>query len=76
MLGQIGLKLWVYNHGNRKLPLTYNGKNGAFAFSQSRLIGSLSNLQVMRTGMQSRKSSKFGRVGLFTTELFALERSH
>ena len=55
---------------------TENGENGVSAFSQSPLIGSLSNLQVMRTGMKSRKSSNMGPVGLFTTELFALERSH
>ena len=63
-------------HGNRKLPLTYNGENGVSAFSQSPLIGSLSNLQVTRTGIKSRMNSNLGRVGLFTTELFALERSH
>ena len=63
-------------HGNRKLPLTYNGKNGVPAFSQSPLIGSLSNLQVTRTGIKSSVSSNLGRVNLFTMELFALERSH
>ena len=30
-------------HGNRNLPLTYNGKNPVSAFSQSPLIRSLSN---------------------------------
>ena len=63
-------------HGNRKFPLTYNGQNGVPAFSQSPLIGSVSNLQVTRTGIKSRMSSNLGRVGFFTTELFALERSH
>ena len=63
-------------HGNRKLPLAYNGENGVPAFSQSHLIGSLSNLQVTRTGIKSLMSSNLGRVGLFTTELFALESSH
>ena len=33
----------------QKLPLTYNGKNGVSEFSQSSVIGSLSNLQVTRT---------------------------
>ena len=63
-------------HGNRKLPLTYNGKNAVSAFSQSPLIGSLSNLQVMRTGIKSQMSLNFDQVRLFTTELFALEWSH
>ena len=63
-------------HGNRKLPLTYIGKHGVSMFSQSFLIGSLSNLQGMRTGIKSRMSSNLDRVGLFTTESFALERSH
>ena len=60
-------------HGNRKLPLTYNGQNCVPAFSQWPLIRSLSNLQVTRTGIKSRMSSNLGQVGLFTTELFALE---
>ena len=59
-------------HGNRKLPFTYNGENGLSAFSQSPIIGSLSNLHVTRTGIKSRMGSNLGRVGLFTTELFAL----
>ena len=63
-------------HGNRKLPLTYNGQNCVPAFSQWPLIRSLSNLQVTRTGIKSRMSSNLGQVGLFTTELFALECSH
>ena len=63
-------------HGNRKLPLTYNGKNGVSTFTQSPLIGSLSNLQVTRTGIKSRMDWNLGQVGHFTTELFALERSH
>ena len=63
-------------HGSRKLPLTYNGENAVSAFSQIPLIGSSSNLQVTRTGIKSRMSSNLGRVGLFTTKLFVLERSH
>ena len=62
-------------HGNRKLPLTYSGQNGISAFSQSPLNGSLSYLQLTRTGKTSRMSLNLGRVELFTTELFALERS-
>ena len=62
-------------HGNRNLPLTNNGQNGVPAFSQSPSIGTLSNLQVTRTGIKSRMNSNLGWVGLFTTEVFALERS-
>ena len=54
----------------------YNGENAVSAFSQSSLIGYLSNLQVARTGLISRMSSNLGRVGLFTTVLFVLEHSH
>ena len=44
------------------------------SFSQSPLIGSLSNLQVMRTGIKARTSSNLGRIRQFTLELYALER--
>ena len=43
-------------------------------FSQSPLIPPLSNLQVTRTGIKSQISLNL--VGLFTTELFALECSY
>ena len=49
-------------------------KNDVSSFSQSSLIGSLSNFQVMRTGIKVQMSLNLGRVGLFTLELFALER--
>ena len=51
-----------------------NEKNDVSSFSQSPLIGSLSNLQVMRTGIKARTSSNLGRIGLFTLELFALQQ--
>ena len=54
------------------MPLS-NEKNDVSSFSQSPLIGSLSNLQVMMTGIKARISSNLGRIGLFTLELFALE---
>ena len=38
------------------------------------LIGSSSYLQVMRTSITSRTSSKFGKMGPRTAELAALER--
>ena len=49
-------------------------KNDVSSFSQSPLIGSLSNLQVTRTGINARTSSNLNRIGLFTFELFATER--
>ena len=42
-------------------------------FTQSSLIGPLSDLQVMRTDIKAKSSSNLGRIGLFTLELFALE---
>ena len=45
-------------------------------FSQSPLIGSLSNSQVRTTGIKSWMIFNLGQVGLFTTELFALEHFH
>ena len=49
-------------------------KKNVSSFSQSLLIGFLSNLQVMRTGIKARITSNLGRIGLFTLELFALEQ--
>ena len=61
-------------HGNRKRPLTYNGENDFAIFSLLFLIRSFSDLQVPRTGIKSRTCSDFGHIGLFPTELDALER--
>ena len=55
------------------MPLS-GGKNDISSFSQSPYIGSFSNLQVTRTGIKAGTSSTLGRIGLFTLELFALER--
>ena len=55
------------------MPLS-GEKKEVSSFSQSPLIGSLSNLQVTRTGIKARTSSNLVRIGLFTLELFALER--
>ena len=60
-------------HGNRKLPLTYNGENGVSTFSRLLLIRSFLYLQVMRTCIKSRTSSNFGQIGPLTKELAALE---
>ena len=43
------------------------------AFLSHLSFGSLSNLQVMRTGIKARTNFNLVRVGLFTLELFALE---
>ena len=48
--------------------------NVVSTLAPSFLIGSSSYLQVMRTSITSRMSSKFGQVGPRTAELAALER--
>ena len=54
--------------------LGYNGENVVNTLAPSFLIGSSSFLQVTRTVITSRTSSKFGQIGLRTAELAALER--
>ena len=61
-------------HGNRKPPLTYNGKNGVSTFSRLLLIRSVLYLKVTRTCIKSRTISNFSQIGPLTTELTALER--
>ena len=61
-------------HGNRKLPLTYNGKNDVSTFSWLLLIQSFFYLQVMSTCIKSRTNSNVGQIWPLTTELAALER--
>ena len=48
--------------------------NVVTTLAPSFLIGSSSYLQVMRTSIRSRTSSKFGQIGPRTAELAALER--
>ena len=48
--------------------------NVVTTLAPSFLIGSSSYLQVMRTSIISRTSSKFGQIGSRTAELAALER--
>ena len=55
-------------------PLSYNGENVVSTLAPSFLIGSSSYLQVTRTSIISRTSSKFGQIGPRTAELAALER--
>ena len=46
-------------HGNRKPPLTYNGKDDVATFSRLLLIWSFLYLQVMRTCIKSSTSLNF-----------------
>ena len=52
----------------------YNGENVVSTLAPSFLIGSSLYLQVTRTSITSRMSSKFGQIGPRTAELAALER--
>ena len=61
-------------HGNRNPPVTNNGENGVFTFSQLLLIRFLLYLQVMKTCIKSRTGLNFSQIGPLTTELAALER--
>ena len=47
-------------HGNRKLPLAYNGESDVSTFSRLFLIRSFLYSQVPRTCIKSRTSSNFG----------------
>ena len=55
------------------MALISEKKNDVSSFSQLPLIGSLSNLQVMKTGIKAWTSSNLGWIRLFTSELFTLE---
>ena len=75
------MKCWTGSNSGRIWPVTLKlhalelwKKNCFSSFSQSPLIRYLSNLQVTRTGIKAQMSSNLGRIGLFTLELFALER--
>ena len=59
--------LWSY------IPLSCE-ENDVSSFSQSPLIRYLSNLRLTRTGIKARINSNLDWIGLFTLELFALER--
>ena len=61
-------------HGNRKLPLTYDGEIVVWSKTTSFFIRASSNLQVTRTFIKSWTSLISGQIGLFTFELLALER--
>ena len=55
-------------------PYSCNGENVVSTLAPSFLIGSSSYLQVKRTSIIYRTSSKFGQIGPRTAELAALER--
>ena len=55
-------------HGNRKPPLTYNGKNGFSTFSRLLLIQSFLYLLVTRTCIKSPKNPNFIQVRPLITE--------
>ena len=65
VLMQIGSKLWC--PWQQKDQLTYNGENGVSTFSQLFLIQSSLYLQVTRTCIKSRTSSKFSQIHPLTT---------
>ena len=57
--------------------LTYSknvGNLGSLLYGDVSVMGSSSYLQVTRTSITSRTSSKFGQIGPRTAELAALER--
>ena len=56
-----------------KSPYTYNGDNVVNALTPSLLIGSPSFLQVIRTTIRVRVSSKFGQIQPWTADVAALE---
>ena len=58
----------------KKFPWTYHGENYVITFSQLFLIGSFSNLQVMRTCIKAWMSLNLGQIPPLTMELAALER--
>ena len=56
-------------HGNRMLPLTYDGENDVSTFSRLFLIWSFLYLQVTRTCIKSLTSSNLGQIGPLTMEV-------
>ena len=70
-----GFEFWLYmtSHFGVTCPSAVKKKDVS-SFSQSPLIGSLSNFEGMRTGIKARTSSNLGRIGIFTLELFALKQ--
>ena len=57
----------------KKNPIDLQLENGVSKLAHSFLIGSSSNLLVIRTGIKCRTSSNSGRIGAVTSELSVLE---
>ena len=69
--GRIGTLVSMATNSSNRVIM---GENVVSTLAPSFLIGSSSYLQVTRTFITSRTSSKFGQIGLRTAELAALER--
>ena len=72
-----GIKSWMGSNSGRIWPVTLElralerwKKNDVSSFSQAAFVRYLSNLQVTRTGIKSRRSSNLGRVGLFSLQSY------
>ena len=69
--GRIGTLVSMARNSSHRVIM---GKNVVSTLAPSFLIGYSSYLQVTRTSITSRTSSKFGQIGPRTAELAALER--
>ena len=69
--GRIGTLVSMATNSSRRVIM---GENVLSTLAPSFLIGSSSYLQVTRTSITSRTSSKFGQIGPRTAEFAALER--
>ena len=67
------IRPWTALERVKKSPLTYNGKDVVNAPAPLFLMGSSSFLQVTRTAIRSRMSTKFSEFRPWTAELPALE---
>ena len=70
-LGRIGTLVSMATNSSHRVIM---GENVVSTLAPSFLIGSSSYLQVTRTSITSRTSSKFGQIGPRAAELDALER--
>ena len=71
-LGKDSLRFWAILWFPRQQKSPIDLKWGKCC--PENLIGSSSHLQVTRTAVKSRTSSILGQIGLFTSELFVLDR--
>ena len=69
--GRIGTLVSMATNSSHRVIM---GENVVSTLAPSFLIGSSSYLQVTRTSITSRTSSKFGQIGPRTAELAARER--